>query len=464
VNNQNQSVLDDDRIGRLLLKLSLPAFFGMFVMTLYNVIDTIFIGHYVGPLGIAGLTVVFPIQMLAIGIGQLTGMGGASVVSRLIGAGKIPRAERAVGNAITATIVLSAIIIAAGLSNPDFWLRLIGSSETVLPYARDYMTIILIGMFFMSFAMASNNLIRAEGNARIPMIGMVIGAVLNIILDAVFIIPLGMGIRGAALATVIAQLVSVLYFMRYYFSGKSFLKIRFKNLIIEWSILKSILAIGVASFTRMIAGSLSAIFVNRTLVAYGGDYALSAFGILHRIMMFAMMPGIVIGAGLQPILGFNYGAKRYDKALQVTKLAIAAATACSVLVFLVLYFAPEPFVRIFTTDNELITLATYAAKRLFLAMPMIGFMMVGSLVFQSIGKATKSFITAISRPVLFFIPLIFILPRFLQLDGVWWAYPIADVLTITLTIILLIPQIRELRSMHLSQESGGVISQQKTTQ
>jgi len=448
VNNQHQSVLDDDRIGRLLFKLSLPAFLGMFVMTLYNVVDTIFIGHYIGPLGIAGLTVVFPIQMLSIGIGQLTGMGGASVVSRLIGAGKIPRAERAIGNVITATILTSAIVMIIGLANPDFWLRLIGSSETVLPYARDYMTIILIGMFFMSFAMASNNLIRAEGNARVPMIGMIMGAVLNIILDAVFIISLDMGIRGAALATVIAQVVSVLYFMRYYFSGKSFLKIRLKNLIIKWDILKSILAIGVASFSRMMAGSFSVIFVNITLVAYGGDYALSAFGILHRIMMFAMMPGMVIGAGLQPILGFNYGAKRYDKALQVIKLATIAATACSVAVFLALYFAPEPFIRIFTTDNELIALASYAAKRFFLAMPMIGFIMVGSLVFQSIGKATKSFITAIARPVLFFIPLIFILPRFLQLDGVWWAYPIADVLTITLTIILLIPQIRELRHMH----------------
>ena len=448
MNNQNQNVLDDSRIGRLLLKLSLPAFFGMFVMSLYNVVDTIFIGHYIGPLGIAGLTVVFPIQMLSMGIGQMTGMGGASVVSRLIGAGKIPRAERAIGNAITATIVLSAIMMAAGLANPDFWLRLMGSSEAVLPYAREYMTIILIGMFFMSFAMASNNLIRAEGNARIPMIGMVIGAVLNIILDAVFIISLDMGIRGAALATVIAQLVSVLYFMRYYLSGKSFLKIRFKNLIIKWDILKPILAIGVASFSRMMAGSLSVIFVNITLVVYGGDYALSAFGILHRILMFAGMPGMVIGGGLQPILGFNYGAKRYDKALQVIKIAFAAATACSVVVFLALYFAPEPFVRIFTTDNELIALASYAAKRLFLAMPMIGFIMVGSLVFQSIGKATKSFITAIARPVLFFIPLIFILPRFLQLDGVWWAYPIADVFTITLTLVLLIPQVRELRRMH----------------
>jgi len=457
VNNQNQNVLDDERIGRLLLKLSLPTFFGMFVMTLYNVVDTVFIGHYVGPLGIAGLSIVFPVQLLAIGIGEMTGMGGASVVSRLIGAGNVPRAERAVGNAITATIALSAIMMITGLVNPDFWLRLMGSSETILPYARDYMTIILIGMFFMTFAMALSNLIRAEGNARIPMTGMIIGAVSNIILDAIFIIPLGMGIKGAALATVIAQLISVLYFMSYYFSGKSFLKIHSKNLITEWDILKSILAIGVASFARMVAGSLSAVFVNRTLVAYGGDYAVSAFGIIHRIMMFAIMPGIVIGGGLQPILGFNYGAKRYDRGLQAIKLAIAAATACCVIVFLALYFSPEPFIRIFTTDNQLVALASYATKRLFLAMPLIGFIMVGSLVFQSIGKAAKSFITAISRPLLFLIPLIFILPRFLQLDGVWWAFPTADALTFLLTLALLLPQIRELQSMNLLGEKGRVI-------
>ena len=454
MNNQNQNVLDDSRIGRLLLKLSLPTFFGFFVMTLYNVVDTIFIGHYVGSLGIAGLSIVFPIQLLSIGIGEMTGMGGASVISRLIGAGNIPRAERAIGNAITATVVLSVILMLAGLANPDFWLRLMGSSETILPYARDYMTIILIGMFFMTFAMASNNLIRAEGNARTPMIGMIIGAVLNIILDAIFIIPLDMGVRGAALATVIAQLVSVLYFIYYYFSGKSFLKIHTKNLIIEWNILKSILAIGVASFTRMVAGSLSAVFVNRTLSAYGGDLAISAFGIVHRIMMFAIMPGIVIGGGLQPILGFNYGAKRYNKALEAVKIAMIAATACCLVVFMVIYFAPEPFVRIFTPDVELIALSSYAIKLLFLGMPLIGFIMVGSLIFQSIGKATQAFITAVSRPVLFLIPLIFILPRFLQLDGVWWAFPIADGFTFLLTLALLIPQIREFRSMDLLTKRG----------
>jgi Na+-driven multidrug efflux pump len=261
-----------------------------------------------------------------------------------------------------------------------------------------------------------------------------------------------MGIKGAALATVISQLVSFLYFVRYYISGNSFLKMHSRNFTIEWDILKSILAIGIASFSRMTAVSLSGIIVNRTLVSYGGDYAVSAFGILFRIMMFALMPAVVIGQGLQPILGFNYGAKRYDRALQVIKMAMIAATACCVLVFLVIYFIPEPFIRIFTNDTELISLASYSAKLIFLAMPLVGIIMVGSLVFQSIGKATKSFVTAIARPVLFLIPLVFTLPRFLQLDGVFWAYPIADALTVLLTMALLIPQIKELRSMHSKQQ------------
>ena len=454
--NQKQNVLDDDRIGRLLLKLSLPAFFGMFVMVLYNMVDTIFIGHYVGPFGIAGLSIVFPIQMLSMGIGQMTGMGGASLVSRLIGAGNTRRAERAVGNAITATIVLPAIIIIAGLSNPDFWLKLMGASETVIPYARDYMTIILIGMVFPTLTMALNSLIRAEGNARMAMTGMIIGAVLNIILDAVFIIPLDMGIKGAALATVIAQLISGAYLMYYYFSGKSFLKIHPGNLFPEWGVLKAIMAIGIASFARTMAVSLSIIIVNRTLVTYGGDYAVSAFGIINRIMMLALIPGIVIGQGLQPILGFNYGAKRYDRALKAILLAIVSATIFCAAVFMVLYFAPEPFILIFTTDNELIAMGSYAAKRVFLVLYLTGFLIVGSLVFQSIGKATQSFITAISRSFFFLIPLIFILPQFLGLDGVWLAFPIADVLTFLLTLILLIPQIRELRRSGYASENPRV--------
>ena len=247
----------------------------------------------VGSLGIAGLSIVFPFQMLSMGLGAMFGMGGASVISRLIGGGDTPRAERALGNAITSIVVLSAVITIAGLSNANFWLRLMGASENVLPYARDYMTIILTGTVLRTFAMASNALIRSEGNARVPMIGMIVGAVANIILDAIFIISLDMGIKGAALATVLAQLLPTAYFLRYYFSEKSFLKIHAQNLILEFSIMKDILAIGIASFARTVATSLSAILVNRVLGSYGGDLAVSAYGVINRIMMFAMMPGMV---------------------------------------------------------------------------------------------------------------------------------------------------------------------------
>jgi putative MATE family efflux protein len=435
----NLSVLDDDRIGGLLVKLTLPAFLGMFVMTLYNVVDTIFIGQYVGPLGIAGLSIVFPLQMFSMGIGQMMGMGGASLISRLIGANNISRAEHALGNAFSGTIVLSAIVMIVGLSNVDFWVRLMGASDTILPYAHDYMMIILYGMFFMTFSMSMNTLIRAEGNARVPMIGMIIGAGLNIILDAIFIIPLEMGVRGAALATVIAQFVSTLYFLSYHLTGKSFLKLLPKNLIIQWQIMKDILAIGISALAMTVAGSVASIFVNRLLVFYGGDLHISAFGVLHRIMMFALMPGMVIGQGLQPILGFNYGARRFDRALRVIRMAVTYASAISVIAFVVLYFSPGTFVRIFTADTELINVSVYAAKRIFLVMPLIGLMMVGQLVFQAIGKVVQAIVSSLARSALFLLPTVLIFPHFWGIDGVWLAFPVTDVLTVLLTLGLLIP-------------------------
>jgi putative MATE family efflux protein len=451
MNNREANVLDDDRIGRLLLKLSLPAFAGMFVMALYNVVDTIFIGHYVGPLGIAALSIVFPIQMLTMGIGMMMGMGGASLISRLIGAANTARAERALGNAMTFTLIIAAVLMIAGLLNRDLWLRLMGASETILPYARDYMTIILSGTFFRAFAMAQNFLIRATGNARVPMIGMSMGAGLNIALDAIFIIPLGMGVKGAALATLIAQLITSLYFLRYYLSGKNFLKVHLQNLIIKWDILKSILAIGVSSFARIAAQSLAVIFINRTLGSLGGDLAISSYGLIQRIMIFALMPSIVIGQGMQPILGFNYGAKRYDRAFKVTKISIIAATSYSIIAFFALYFAPELFIRIFTTDSELIVLTAYAARHIFFAVYLIGFIIVGSIVFQAIGKVPQAFVTAVARPALFLLPLVFILPTYWQLDGAWLAFPITDALTSILVLVLLIPEMKMFRRSETNQ-------------
>ena len=445
MHDRSQNVLDDDRIGRLLVKLTLPAFLGMFVMTLYNVVDTIFIGQYVGPLGIAGLSIVFPIQMLSMGIGQMMGMGGASLISRLIGANNIPRAEHALGNAFSGTVFLSAVVMVVGLSNVDFWLRLMGSSETILPYAKDYMTIILYGMFFQTFAMSMNTLIRAEGNARVPMIGMIIGAGANIVLDAIFIVPLDMGVRGAALATVIAQLISTVYFLSYHLTGKSFLKLRVKNLMFNFGIMKDIMAIGVSALAMVVAGSVASIFVNRLLVSYGGDLHIAAFGILHRIMMFALMPGMVIGQGLQPILGFNYGARRFDRALKAIRIAFTYASGVSIFAFLFLYFYPEPFLRVFTSDAELLKVSVYGAKILFCTLPVIGAMMVGSIIFQSIGKVVQSIVTSLARTAIFLLPTVLIFPRIWGIDGVWVAFPVTDVLTLLLTMALLIPQLNYFR-------------------
>ena len=450
--DEKKNILDDDRIGQLLLKLSLPAFIGMFVMTLYNIVDTIFIGWFVGPLGIAGLSIVFPIQMLAMGVGHLMGMGGGSLISIQIGAGNIDRAERALGNAVTGIIVISIIFTILGLTKTDEILRMMGASDTILPYARDYMVIILLGLMFQSFGMAQNALIRAEGNTRTPMIGMIIGAVMNIILDAIFIITLRMGIKGAALATIISQMATSAYYIHYYFSGKSYLKFYIRNLIIEWSILRSISAIGVSAFVMSVAGSVSALFVNRLCLFYGGDMAVSAYGIINRIIMFALMPGIVISQGLQPVVGYNYGAGNYSRILRAVRMAITAATAFCIAAFTFLQLFPHVFIGVFTADPELISLASHAIRRIMATAYLIGFIIIGSTVFQAIGKPVQAFITSTARATLFLIPLILTLPRFIKLDGVWWSFPFAEILTFCLTMTLFIHQIMIFRGKSVHEK------------
>jgi Na+-driven multidrug efflux pump len=308
------------------------------------------------------------------------------------------------------------------------------------------MMIILYGMIFQTFSMTLSTLLNAEGNVRVSMMGMIIGATANAILCAIFIIPLKMGVKGSAWATFIAQLISVVYYMRYYISGKTFLKIHTGDFYLDWSIIKSILGIGVASLARTLAGSLSTIFVNRALLTYGGDLLISAYGILNRVNMFANMPAMVIGQGLQPILGFNYGAKQYGRALKSIKIALISSTAFSIAAFGVLYFVPQPIIAIFSSDAGFISLSSDAAKMLFLAVYLSGIMMVGSTIFQALGQALPSFLTSIARPVFFLIPLIFILPHFWQLNGIWLAFPITDALTVMLTIILLISPLKALRN------------------
>jgi putative MATE family efflux protein len=453
---EKRSVLDDDRIGLLLFKLSTPAFFSMSVTMLYNIVNTIFISRYTGPLGIAGLSIVFPVQMLSMGIGQMAGMGGASYISRLIGSKSLPQAEKYLGNAITVSVVMSLVLSIVGLVNVDFWLRFLGASENILPYARDYCVVILAGNVFSIFASTASLLLIAEGNIRISMNGMIAGAVLNIILCSIFIIPLGWGIQGSALATVLAQTVTTAYYLYYYFKGRTFLRILPRNLPVTWDIVKGILAIGVSSFGRTMAGSVSAVIVNRLLLVYGGDIEISAYGLINRIFMFAIMPGMVIGQGLQPILGFNYGARHFDRVIKSIRLAIIWSTVISLAVCIIIYVFIRPIVAVFTSDTELADLTVSASRMVYLALYVIGFMIVGSTIFQSLGKSIAAFVTSMARPVLFLIPAILVLSHFFKLNGVWWAFPVAEWSTTLLILVILVPVLKQVQKMNVSKTAAAV--------
>jgi putative MATE family efflux protein len=441
----HKTQLDTDRIGWLLVKMATPAFLGMFVQAMNNVINTIFVGRYVGTDGIAGLSVVFPMQMFAMGIGMMVGMGGLSVISRSLGAGENARAERALGNCFTASVALSVVVIIIILPFMNYWLRLIGASDNVLPYASPYLRIIILGTVFSTLSMALLSLVRAEGNARIGMISMILGAIICVALSAFFVITLKMGVAGAALATVISQVASMLYLLSYYFTGKSYLKIHTSNFSPDFKIIKAMLAVGISSFVQTVSTSISAVILIHSIITYGHDIALSAFGIIQRVMMFANMPAMVIGQGLQPILGFNYGARRFRLGLKGIYMAYVSSTLLCLVGFAIVYLFPGPIVRIFRDDPELIEMGIYASRLIFLAMPLMGLVMVSQMIFQAIGKAGQSFVSALSRPVIFLIPLVLIMSNLWGLDGTLLSLPAADVLTFIMAVILMLPVLSEFR-------------------
>lgn len=439
------NVLDTDKIGRLLFKLTIPMLFGNLIQNIYSIVDMIFVGNYVGMEGIAALSIVFPIQALTMGIGNMVGIGGGSLVSRLIGGSDHKGAEKALGNSIFFSTIFSIILTAAVLPSLNFWLKLIGASEQVLPLASSYLTIVFAATLISVTYSVLLMMVRAEGNTRVAMISMVLQSVSNIILDAIFIIALHMGIHGAALAAVISQSIALTYLSSYYLTGSSYLKIRRSSFIPDMKIVKSIFAIGVTQFAQTVAMTISAMFFIRQAVNYGGDIALGAFGIIQRVMMFASMPSMVLGQAMQPILGFNYGAKRFKMALKSIYLTAGATLVFIVIAFLVLMIWPEPIVRIFTSDTVLIHESVMAMRFIFSMLPFFSLFNIGQLVFPSIGRVWESFIIAITRPGLFLLALVLILPNFFQMTGVWLSFPGSDILGFLLVVGLLIPLIIKLR-------------------
>jgi len=451
--NKNNHILAEERVGRLLIKLSTPAMVAMFVTALYNVVDTIYIGRGVGSMAIAGITIVFPIQLLVMAIAMMVGIGGASVISRALGAGDYEKANTTLGNVLLSIVIFGLSLALLGNIFIDKLLAIFGASDTVLPYARDYAQIILIGTVFFSFSMASNNVIRSEGRAKVAMTTMLISAILNIILDPIFIFGFKWGIKGAAAATVISQVVTVLYLVYYFLSGKSSLTLHLRNLRFKWSIMREIVAVGSPSLVRQLSASVMIVVINNTLRVYGGDISIALFGIMHRMLMFVSMPLFGIAQGMQPIVGFNYGAKRYDKAKRVLALSNKATTIVSTIGAIFLVSFPKIIISIFTNDPELIRMGVPAVRIFIMALPGFGFQVVGSTLFQAIGKAKEALFLTVSRQI-FLIGLILVLPRLFGLTGVWVTFPITDVSFFFVTLWLYLPQIREFdRDMLVLQEA-----------
>jgi putative MATE family efflux protein len=440
--------LASDRIGRLLFRLSVPAMIGMIVMALFNVVDTIFVGRGVGPLGIAGITIVFPIQLFVMAVAQMIGIGGASIVSRALGAKDVERAECTLGTIMLSSLLIGTVIVILGYFLTDPLLRMFGATDTILPYAREYLLIMLIGNLYFPYAVASNNVIRAEGRAGYAMITMLISAILNIILDPIFIFTLDMGVRGAAIATVIAKAVTAIWVTFYFVSGKSTLRLRLRNFKFHKGITGELFAIGTASFVRQVAASILIVFVNNILARLGGDLYIAVMGIVIRLMQFFVMPMLGVAQGLQPIAGYNYGAKRYDKTKRAVKIALLVATVISIFGFLLLFLLSRQFLMLFTKETELVENGIWPLRFAIMLLPLVGSQVIGASTFQAIGKAVHSIILSITRRALFLIPLLFILPRAIGVSGVWIAFPISDLLAFVLTITLLIIQLREFSDKH----------------
>ena len=431
-------MLAGEGIGRLIYKLSLPSIVGMMVHALYNVMDTIFVGKGVGTFGIGGIAIVFPIQMIIFALGQTIGIGGASLISRRMGASDREGMAQTFGNMMLLSLILGVLILVVGRVAMDPLLGVFGATEEILPYSQEYFEIIILAVPLMTLSIAGGNAVRAEGNATFAMMAMLLGSVLNMILDPLFIFGLDMGIRGAALATVISISATTFFLLVYFVSGRSEIPTGFKHLRLMRKILWEIIAIGSASFVMAGAFSITMALVNNTLRALGGSVEIAAFGVIHRVFSFIFMPIMGLAQGMQPIVGFNYGARQFHRVRQGVRLTLVTAVIIACTGFLAVLVFPDAIMKAFTNDSSLLKVGKEAMRICIFGLPLVGFQIIGGSLFQALGKAIPALFLSLSRQVLILIPLMLILPRFVGLKGVWLSFPTADIFSSVMTSMFIL--------------------------
>lgn len=441
-------------IPELLLKFSLPAIIGLVVNALYNIVDSIFVGRGVGDLALAGVTVGLPVITIYMACIMLIGMGATSLISLRLGEGKGDEAEKIIGNALALFLIVGITLSVVGIIFLEPILIFFGASPNVLPYAADYMKIILAGSIFFAIGTGINNFIRAEGNPRIAMNTMLIGAVTNIVLDYIFIFVFHWGIKGAAGATIVSYAISSIWVLYYFLSGNSKLKIRSKNLKLNKVIVKGIVVVGFPTFVLQATSSIQQLILNRSLALYGGDLALAVIGIIMSITTFLIMPAMGISQGAQPIIGFNYGAKKFDRVKETLKLSIISSTAIVTIGFIISKIWPSQLISLFNSNPELIELGTHAMGIFFKFIPLVGLQMISSSYFQAVGKPNQSTLLALSRQIIIFIPLLVVLPRMWGLEGIWWSAPFSDLGAFVITGLWLWFEVKDLnKSKSLSENN-----------
>ena len=443
------------KISKIVWEYALPGIIGTVVTALYNVIGRIFIGQGVGALAISGLAITFPVMNLTSSIGMLVGAGAAARISISLGKRDKLTSEKILGNSLLLTIILNAVFITLILIFLEPILRAFGASDLTLPYAYDYLKIVLLGNVFVSLTYNFNAMMRASGYPKKAMVTMLIGAVFSVILTPIFLYGFDLGIQGVAWATVISMFIGMLFVMHHFLQKKSLIRLKAKYMRLNKKIIISIISIGMSPFSMQVAASGVAVLMNTSLIRHGGDLAVGAYGIINTVLMMFLMIIMGLNQGTQPIIGYNYGAGNYTRVRETLFYALKIATIITVAGALIGVIFPGVFAAAFTTDAELMSITERGIRIAVSAMPLVGVQIVSSSFFQSIGFATKSLIQSLSRQLIFLVPGIILLPRLWGLDGLWIAMPVSDIFAFILSIFLLTHQLRQLKRMDsVNIESG----------
>lgn len=441
--NQNiPTTLGTEKVGKLLMQYAVPSIIAMAASSLYNMVDSIFIGHGVGPFAISGLAITFPLMNLTAAFGSLVGVGAATLVSVKLGQKDYDTAQRVLGNVIVLNLILGVSLAILALAFIDPILYFFGASDNTISYARDYMQVILVGNIVTHMYLGLNALLRASGHPRQAMYATIATVLINIALDPVFIFVLDMGVRGAAVATVIAQTLSLLWQFKLFSNKAELLHFRKGIFRLKKKIVLDSFSIGMSPFLMNLASCGIVVLINQGLMRYGGDFAIGAFGLVNRIVFVAVMIVMGFNQGMQPIAGYNFGAMQYDRVTEVLKLTIYYATAVMVSVFAISMLFPELLMMVFTSDPELIDKSAHALRIIVIFFPIVGFQMVTSNFFQSIGMAGKAIFLSLTRQLLFLLPCIVILPSFFGENGVWYSMPISDLVASVVAAVMLLLQFR----------------------